>query len=91
MGFYYVYVLQSTKDNNFYVGYTIDINSRIKQHNSGESFSTKSRKPFKLVYCEICLSNKDATSREKYLKSSLGKRYIKNRIKNYLKTYGSKQ
>ncbi len=85
MGFHYVYVLQSIKDNNFYVGYTIDINRRIKQHNDGKSFSTKSRRPFKLVYCEICLSDKDSTIREKYLKSAWGKRYIKNRLKNYFK------
>ncbi len=91
MEFHYVYVLQSIKDNNFYVGYTIDINRRIKQHNAGESFATKSRRSFKLVYCEICLLDKDAFGREKYLKTAWGKRYIKNRIKNYLKNnYGKK-
>ncbi len=91
MVFQYVYILQSEKDNNFYIGYTININRRIKQHNNGESFSTKSRRPFRLVYCEICLAEKDAMLREKYLKSAWGKRYIKNRIKNYLKNgYGRK-
>jgi len=81
----YVYVLKSCKDNHFYVGYTSDINKRIKEHQLGEVISTKNRRPLRLVYCEIGLSQKDAITREKYLKTAWGKRYIKNRIKNYLK------
>jgi len=46
--------------------------------------STKNRIPFQLVYWEGCLNQKDATLREKYLKTAWGKRYIRNRIKNYL-------
>ena len=37
-----------------------------------------------LVYWEGCLNQTDATQREKYLKSAWGKRYIKNRLRNYL-------
>ena len=84
MKYFYVYVLQSQKDNNFYTGYTNDIKRRIKGHNEGKNKSTKNRRPFKLIYWEGCLNQQDATSREKYLKSSWGKRYIKNRNKNYL-------
>ena len=84
MKYFYVYVLQSQKDNNFYTGYTNDIKRRIKEHNEGKNKSTKNRRPFKLIYWEGCLNQQDATSREKYLKSSWGKRYIKNRNKNYL-------
>ena len=36
------------------------------------------------MYYEACLNQQDATHREKYLKTSWGKRYIKTRIKNYL-------
>ena len=82
--YYYVYVLQSEKDHNFYVGFTTDIMSRLNQHNKGMVNSTKLRIPLKLLYWEGCLSQKDATEREKYLKSAWGKRYIKNRISNYL-------
>jgi len=84
MKFYYVYILQSEVDNCFYTGYTIDLNKRLSEHNSGKVKSTENRRPMKLVYWEGCLSQKDATSREKYLKTAWGKRYIKNRIKNYL-------
>jgi putative endonuclease len=82
--YYYVYVLQSLRDKNFYVGYTVNLLNRIEQHNTGKVFSTKHRVPFVLVYWEGCLNQKDATKREKYLKTAWGKRYIKNRLQYYL-------
>ena len=84
MKMFYVYVLQSVKDKQFYVGYSKDLKARIIEHNSGKVISTKNRTPFVLVYYEACIDQKDATHREKYLKTSWGKRYIKNRLKNYL-------
>ena len=65
---YYTYVLQSTKDMNFYVGYTKDLKLRFDQHNKGFVGSTKDRKPLNLIYYEACLDQADATKREKYLK-----------------------
>ena len=82
--YYYVYVLQSGKDGLFYTGYTSNLNKRISQHENGEVYSTKNRLPVKLVYWEGCFNQQDATRREKYLKSTWGKRYIRNRIANYL-------
>jgi putative endonuclease len=80
----YRYVLRSLKDKMFYVGFTKDLPSRLKAHNNGEVPSTRRRVAFELVYWEGCLNQADATIREKYLKSAWGKRYIKNRLKNYL-------
>jgi len=84
MKYYYVYILQSELDTNFYVGYTQNLQQRIEQHNTGKVKSTKLRQPLKLVYWEGCLDRSDATKREKYLKTAWGKRYIKNRLRNYL-------
>ncbi len=81
---YYVYVLQSDLDKNFYTGFTTNINKRIEEHNSGISKATKARIPLRLIYFEFCLNRKDAMRREMYLKTTWGKRYIKNRVKNYL-------
>jgi putative endonuclease len=81
---YYVYILRSEIDSNFYVGYSNDLKNRLMQHEQGLVTSTKNRRPLKLVYYEACLNQQDATHREKYLKSSWGKRYIKARLKNYL-------
>jgi len=83
---FYTYILISEKDDKFYVGYTDNLKRRIKQHNDGDVESTKYRRPLKLIYYEVCLNQKDAIHREKYLKTTYGKRYIRNRLKNYLKS-----
>lgn len=84
MNYFYTYVLQSLKDRNFHVGYTNNLVKRIEEHNKGKVPSTKNRVPLKLIYWEGCLNQQDATRREKYLKTSWGKRFIKNRLKSYL-------
>jgi putative endonuclease len=82
--YYYVYVLRSLVDSQFYVGLTRDLPARVTLHNSGLVSSTKKRAPFELVYWEGCLNESDAAQREKYLKSAWGKRYIKTRLRRYL-------
>jgi len=81
---HYVYVLQSSKDKKFYVGYSKDLKQRVENHNRGLVPATKQRQPLELVYYEACLSKNDAIRREKYLKTGWGKRFIKNRLKDYL-------
>lgn len=81
---HYVYVLYSTSDFGFYTGYTSDLKKRYAQHQQGKSTATRGRLPIKLIYYEACESWKDARAREKYLKTGMGKRYLKNRLKNYL-------
>ena len=85
---YYVYVLKSKKDDRFYVGYTSDLRKRLELHSDGKVESTKHRGPLELVYYEACLHKEDALHREKYLKTTYGKRYIRNRIKHYLENAG---
>ena len=81
---YYTYVLLSKKDSKFYTGYTKNIKLRLDTHNKGLVRSTKNRRPLVLVYYESCCNQQDATKREKYLKTTYGKRYIRGRIKSYL-------
>ena len=81
---YYSYVLQSEKDNGFYVGFTKNLKLRFGQHNKGLVESTKDRMPMKLIYYEACLNQSDATKREKYLKTYNGRRYLAKRLKSYL-------
>jgi putative endonuclease len=81
---YYTYVLQSIKDERFYVGFTKDLKLRFEQHNKGQVESTKERTPFKLIYYEACIDERDAKKREKYLKSYHGKMFLKGRFKSYL-------
>jgi len=67
-----------------YTGYTSDLRKRFKQHNDNLNGYTKGRGPFKIIYYEACENEYDARSREKYLKSGKGKRYVKSRLKRSL-------
>ncbi|MEI7810682.1 MAG: GIY-YIG nuclease family protein [bacterium] len=77
---FYTYVLKSEKDGKLYTGSTKDLRKRLIQHNTGKSTYTKGRGPFKIIYYEACLLEDKARSREIYLKSGMGKRYLKNRL-----------
>ena len=81
--FTFVYIIQSEKDNKFYVGHTCNVRKRLDEHNSGKVISTRSRCPFTLIFYEAYLIEKDAIRREKYLKSTKGKRTIKLMLKEY--------
>ena len=85
---YYVYILRSKKNKRMYTGSTNNLRKRFKEHNDGKSNWTKKGIPWKLVYYEACLNEEDARSREIYLKSGMGKRYIKNRLKRFLSLTG---
>jgi putative endonuclease len=79
--YWYVYLLQSRKTKEWYIGSTKDLQKRILRHNAGKNHSTRHGIPWKIIYCEISLNRRDARAREKYLKSGMGRRYLKNRLK----------
>ena len=80
---YYVYILQSKKNQSLYIGYTTKLENRVAEHNSGKSQATKPFRPYELIFYEVFLNAKDAKSREEYLKSGWGRRTIKKLFKNY--------
>ncbi|OGH38969.1 MAG: hypothetical protein A3B44_03655 [Candidatus Levybacteria bacterium RIFCSPLOWO2_01_FULL_38_21] len=81
---YFVYILQSKKNQSLYIGYTEDVSNRLKEHNKGKSKATKPFRPYKLIFYEAFLNRKDAKAREIYLKSGWGFRNIKKILINYL-------
>ena len=82
---FFVYILQSKKDKNLYIGYSNDLRKRLKEHNLGLVRSTKSRILFVLVYYESYASKQNAIKREHNLKlRAKALRQLKNRIKNCL-------
>jgi len=78
---WYVYLLLSKKINKWYIGSTKDLRKRILTHNAGKNKSTKYGIPWKLIYYEVGLNKDDARAREKYLKSGVGRMFLKNRLK----------
>jgi putative endonuclease len=80
--YFYTYVLKSKKDNDLYIGWTDDINNRIREHNLGRVEATRNRTPLELIYYEVCLNKDCAIKREKQLKTGFGRAYLNRRLKN---------
>ncbi|MFH1078209.1 MAG: GIY-YIG nuclease family protein [Patescibacteria group bacterium] len=77
---WHVYVLQSETDGRRYVGMSSDVERRLTEHNSGQVTSTKSHRPYAIIYQETLPDRHKARSREKYLKSGAGREFITSRI-----------
>ena len=75
-----VYILQSQKDNGYYIGSTSDIGKRLFDHNRGKTQSTRHRRPLELVLLEKYNTKTEALKREKYLKSLKNVPYLKKII-----------
>ena len=75
---YWVYAIQSAKDGRVYVGFSTDVTSRLKQHNTGKTRSTKAYRPWNLIYTEAVENRLEAREREKYYKSGSGKEFLKS-------------
>ena len=80
---FYVYILLE-KNGQLYTGFSADLKLRIKEHNSGKVESTKNRRPLKLIHYEAYYLESDARRREKYLKTTEGKRFLKQQIRDLL-------
>lgn len=78
---YHVYFLRSQKDpSKHYIGYTVDIDQRLEDHNSGASLYTKIDKPWELVLLMTFKDKSRAVLFEKYLKSGSGIAFAKKRL-----------
>jgi len=69
---FYLYILRSGKDEKLYIGITHDIESRLSAHNSGWVRSTRSRRPFKVVYLKQYSTRQEAAREEWLLKHTPG-------------------
>ena len=70
------------KESVTYVGYTRDIEKRIKLHNSNKGAKFTRGRKWKLIYKEKLNSKKEAISREYYIKKN---RTLRNKIKENIK------
>jgi len=87
---YYVYLLQSEKDSNYYIGQTNNIKKRLEEHNTGLTKATRNRRPLRLIGYEIHKTRNEARWREYNLKKSAWqrKKFIKElKGKNGLRLY----
>ena len=75
-----VYALVSEKNGDIYVGISKDAKRRLAEHNSGKSRYTKGLRPWRIIYTEYSSDYKSARKREIYLKSGIGKEYLKSMV-----------
>lgn len=81
LSMYYVYIIRSEKNGQCYIGLSNDVYRRLEEHNRGESYWTRTRGPFELIYYEAYRSLEDAKQREKKLKRfKKGYTDLKNRL-----------
>ncbi len=81
---WHVYILYSSRYQRSYVGISEDVDRRLTDHNRGYVQSTRPYLPWQLVYVEAMKSREEARAREKYLKSSAGRRWRKKYIKIHM-------
>ena len=87
--FYYTYILKSIRDGQFYTGFTNDLRKPSSHHATGQFISNVDRRPLDLLsYYKAYMDQVDAFAREEYLKTGMGKHYIKNRLKRFLSLTG---
>ena len=79
---YYVYVIVSEHRSYIYVGITDDLLRRISAHNLGYNKTTRAYRPFRILLTEEYPSRVEARRREKYLKSGVGKEFLKALLTN---------
>jgi putative endonuclease len=77
MNIWTVYALSSTVKRYVYVGLTENLKRRFKQHQAGRVRPTKPYRPFKIIYTESCKTRIAARQREVYLKSGIGREFLK--------------
>jgi putative endonuclease len=77
---FYVYVLKSKKDGKLYIGFTINLIKRFKEHSNGEVNCTKYRRPLKLIYYEAYKNREIAQKRERQLKSGKAHTALRKRL-----------
>lgn len=78
---YYTYVLYGGK--RFYIGYTSNLKRRLHEHSLGKVKSTKNLN-VKLIFYEAFISKLSARSREKYFKTTKGKRALRIMLKEII-------
>ena len=68
--YYWLYVLKSVATQRHYIGISSNSHKRLDQHNGGKVRSTKSYRPWKLIYAQEFSTKKEARQREIFLKKT---------------------
>ena len=77
---FYAYVIKSLHHDFLYKGHCENLDKRLSQHNAGMTQSIRRYVPFQLIYKESFATREEAIAREKYFKTSAGRRFLKTKM-----------
>jgi putative endonuclease len=82
---FYIYIIKNNERSKIYIGHSSDLKNRLKRHNGllknkTKSFTSKNKGIWKLIHNEKYKTREEAIKREKWLKSGVGREYIKKHI-----------
>jgi len=73
-----VYILYSEKADTHYTGYTSNFEVRLQSHNHFGKDWTARHRPWKLIYTKEIDNKQEAAAYEKWLKTGVGRDYVKS-------------
>lgn len=76
---FFVYILKNNRDQ-IYIGQTSNLEDRLNRHNSDREKYTKNKGPFEIIYKEEYDTRAEAMRREKQLKSSRGRSWVRENL-----------
>ena len=79
---FYVYILQSLKDQSYYIGQTKNVSNRLERRNRRRQSATRSKVPWELIYTEPFPTRSQAVRRELEIKSWKSRQAIKELLNN---------
>ncbi len=80
---FFTYILQSQQDKSFYIGYSSNLEKRLREHNEGLSKYTKRKIPWKMVYFEVFETKSESIKREVFLKKQKSVVFLKKLIEGF--------
>ncbi len=81
---YFTYILYSELRDKYYIGSSENLERRLERHNAGGTPSTKSGRPWKIIYYEQFNSRTEAIKRENQIKAMKSLKYIEMLIQESL-------
>ena len=75
-----VYALYDRESRQIYVGMTNNLERRLREHRRGQSFFTRMFKDITVIYTENREDYGSGRRREKYLKSGIGREFLRTLI-----------
>jgi putative endonuclease len=77
---YSVYILLSKSRTRTYTGVAADVDERLKRHNDGHVPASRPYRPYEIIYVEAYPTLKEARQRERFYKSTTGRRRLRKLI-----------